>query len=71
MHVRPIIEFSQAVYIMDPGFSLILAGYQPAWAMWYIVLMPQALEPITFIYIYIYNIILLTFKALYFYRLKY
>jgi len=24
---RPIIEFSQAVYIIDPGFHLVLAGY--------------------------------------------
>ena len=40
---RPIIKFSQAVYIIDPGFHLVLAGYQPAWAMWYISLMPQAL----------------------------
>ena len=40
---RPIIDFSQAVYIIDPGFRLLLAGYQPAWAMWYIVLIPQAL----------------------------
>jgi len=42
---RPIIEFSQAVYIMDPGFHLVLAGYQPAWAMWYIALISQALVP--------------------------
>ena len=40
---RPIIEFSQAVYIIDPDFHLILAGYQPAWVMWYIALIPQAL----------------------------
>ena len=40
---RPIIDFSQAVYIIDPGIRFSLAGYQPAWAMWYIVLIPQAL----------------------------
>jgi len=39
---RPVIKFSQAVYIIDPGFHLALAGYQPAWATWYIVLIPQA-----------------------------
>ena len=39
---RPIIEFSQAVYIIDPDFQFVLAGYQPAWAMWYIALIPQA-----------------------------
>ena len=37
---RPIIEFSQVVYIIDPGFHL-----EPAWAMWYIALIPQALVP--------------------------
>ena len=36
---RPIIEFSQAVYIIDPGFH----GYQPEWATWYIALIPHAL----------------------------
>ena len=40
---RHIIEFSQAVYIIDPGFYLVWAGYQPAWATWYIALIPQAL----------------------------
>ena len=40
---RPIIEFSQAVYIIDTVFHLVLAGYQPAWATWYIALIPQAL----------------------------
>ena len=40
---RPIIEFSRAVYIINPDFHLVLAGYQPAWVMWYIVLIPQAL----------------------------
>ena len=42
---RPIIEFSQVVYIIDPGFHLVLAGYQPAWAMWYIALIQQAFVP--------------------------
>ena len=27
---RPIIEFSQTVYIINPDFHLILVGYQPA-----------------------------------------
>ena len=40
---RPIIEFSQVIYIIDPDFHLVLAGYQPAWVMWYIALIPQAL----------------------------
>ena len=40
---RPIIKFSQAVYIIDPDFHFALAGYQPAWALWYIALIPQAL----------------------------
>jgi len=39
---RPIIEFSQAVYIIDPGFHLVLAGYQPAWETWYIALILSA-----------------------------
>jgi len=39
---RPIIKFSQAVYIINPDFHLVLAGYQPAWIMWYIALIPQA-----------------------------
>jgi len=40
---RPIIEFSQAVYIINPDFHLVLAAYQPAWVMWYIALIPQVL----------------------------
>jgi len=36
-------RISQAVYIIDPDFHLVLAGYQPAWEMWYIALIPQAL----------------------------
>jgi len=39
----PIIEFSQVVFIVDPDFHLVLSGYQPAWVMWYIALIPQAL----------------------------
>ena len=30
-------------YVINLVFQLILAGYQPAWAMWYITIMPQAL----------------------------
>ena len=30
-------------FIKYPDFHLVLAGYQPAWAMWYIALIPQAL----------------------------
>ena len=40
---RPIIKFPQVAYIINPDFYLILAGYQPAWAMWYIALIPQPL----------------------------
>ena len=38
---RPIIEFSQVVYIIDPDFHLVLVGYQPALVMSYIALIPR------------------------------
>ena len=34
--------FPSGLYI-NPDFHLVLAGYQPAWVMWYIALIPQAL----------------------------
>ena len=39
----PTIEFLSAVYIINPVFQLVLAGYQPALVTWYIALIPQAL----------------------------
>jgi len=59
---RPIIEFSQVVYIIDPDFHLVLAGYQPAWVMCYIAIIPQAKHSSLW---YKYNIYILLLTTIY------